>query len=64
MDRPGDHFFAGAALAENEDRMRTVGGLGDDAVELLHLWGTADEAAIPLFGFEFLAENTIFGFKF
>ena len=58
-----DHFFAGAAFAENQHRVGAVGGFGDDAVELLHLRGAADDAAVTLLGFELLAQHAVFGFQ-
>src|SRR5271169_3006262 len=69
VERPGvvnrarHHFLAGAALSQNQDRVGTVGGFGDDAVELLHFRGTADDAAIALLGLELLAQHTVFSFQ-
>src|SRR6267378_7275936 len=55
--------FAGTALAENEHGVRTVGGLRDDAIELLHLRGTADDSTVALLGLELLAQHAVFGFQ-
>ena len=58
-----DHFFAGAALSENQDRMNTVSGLSNDPVELVHFWCAADDAAEPLSGPDLLAQHAVFGFE-
>ena len=63
MNGARHHFLAGAALAENQHGMRTVGGFGDDAVELFHLGGAADDAAIALLGLELLAQHAVFAFQ-
>ena len=55
VDGACDHLFAGTALAQDQHRVDAVGGLGDDAIELLHFRSTADDAAESLFGFHFLA---------
>ena len=53
------HLFAGAALAQNQHRVHAVGGLGDDAIELFHFRGAADDAAESLFGLHLLAQQTV-----
>ena len=69
VERPGvmngarHHFLAGAALAENQDGVGTVGGFGDDAVELLHLRRAADDSAVTLLGLELLAQHAVFTFE-
>ena len=63
MNRASYHFLAGTALAQNQHWVRTVGGLGDDAVELFHFRSATDDAAVALFRLELLAQHAVFGFK-
>ena len=63
MNGARDHFLAGTAFSEDQHGMGAVGGLGDDAVKLLHLGSAADDAAVPLLGFELLAQHAVFGFQ-
>ena len=48
VDGARHQFLAGAALAQNQNRMGALGDFGEDAVELLHLAGAADHGAQPL----------------
>src|SRR5579863_3417394 len=57
------HFLARPALAQYQHRMHAVGGLGDDAVELLHLRRPSNDAAEPLFRFHLLAQNAVLGLE-
>src|ERR1700677_1914263 len=63
MDRTRDHFLAGAAFAENQNRVRAVGGFGDDAVKLFHFRGTTDETAVALPRFQFFAQEPVLRLK-
>ena len=60
VDGAGDELFAGAGLADDEDGMGGAGDLGEDAVELLHGGGVADEVAHGGAGAEAVAEEAGF----
>jgi len=60
VDGTGDEFFAGAGLADDEDRMGGGGDLGEDAIELLHGGRVADQVAHRSASAELVAEQAGF----
>ena len=44
----GDKFLAHAAFSEDQHRMRALGDLGQNAVQLVHLRAAADHVTQPL----------------
>ena len=49
MQRAGDEFLAGAALALDQDGAVGIGDLGDEVVDLLHLRARADDVLEAVF---------------
>ena len=59
----GDHFFPGAALAQNQHGMRALSCLGDDPVKLLHLGRVPDDVGEPLARPDSLAAQPTLGLE-
>ncbi len=60
VNRARHQLLAGAALAQDQHRMRAVRRLGDDAVKLLHLRRAADDRAEAFLGLDLLAQDAVF----
>ncbi len=63
VDGARDELLAGAALAQDQDGVRGVGDLGEDAVELLHSRRAADQVAQAATGAQVLAQSAGFGIE-
>src|SRR5216684_6494506 len=60
MDGTGHHLLAGAALAENQHWVSTLGCLTNDAVELIHLRCAPNDIAETFIGLDPLTQSAIF----
>jgi hypothetical protein len=60
VNRARHQLLAGAALAQNQHRVRAVRRLGDDAIKLLHLRRAANDRAEALLGLDLLAQDAVF----
>ena len=63
MNGARHHFLAGSAFAEDQHRMRALCRLSDNAVELFHLRGAADNTAKSLLGLDLFPQHPVFGFE-
>ncbi|OPZ05947.1 MAG: hypothetical protein BWZ08_02381 [candidate division BRC1 bacterium ADurb.BinA292] len=61
VDRVGDQFLAGAALAADQDGGVALADLGDEVVDVLHDVGVADDVGRAEAILEFLLEALVFG---
>jgi hypothetical protein len=57
VDGACDELFAGAGFADDENGVVGGGDLGEDAIELFHVWRVADEVAKGGPGAEAIAEQ-------